>query len=163
MGSFVPLQFRTLFAYHWHTTRRLLDCAAKLNPSEVTADPGYGQGSIHAIFFHLLRTDYLWRLGLETGQRPQPPVMEAYPTLESLREGLEREEQAWQAFLERLTEEETMGSVRLADRNGVMHDYQRWRILQHIVLHGMQHHAELARLLTERGQSPGNLDFIFFG
>ena len=37
-----------------------------------------------------------------------------------------------------------------------------WRVLQHLILHGMQHHAELAQLLTAKGQSPGNLDFIFF-
>jgi len=163
MGSFAQTQFQTLFAYHWHTTRRLLDCAANLNPAEVTANPGYGQGSIHTIFFHLLRTDYLWRVRLETGERPQPPAIEAYPTLESLREGFESEAQAWQAFLERLTEEEIMGGIRLADRHGAMHDFLRWRILQHVILHGMQHHAELAQLLTAKGQSLGDIDFIFFG
>jgi uncharacterized damage-inducible protein DinB len=37
-----------------------------------------------------------------------------------------------------------------------------WRVLQHLVLHGMQHHAELAQLLTAVDRSPGDLDFIFF-
>jgi uncharacterized damage-inducible protein DinB len=38
----------------------------------------------------------------------------------------------------------------------------RWRIFQHLVLHGMQHHTELAQLLTAKGQSPGDIDFVFY-
>jgi uncharacterized damage-inducible protein DinB len=39
---------------------------------------------------------------------------------------------------------------------------ERWRILQHLVLHGMQHHTEIAHGLTVKGHSPGDIDFIFF-
>ncbi len=34
-------------------------------------------------------------------------------------------------------------------------------ILFHLVLHCMQHHTELAELLTRRGKSPGEIDFIY--
>jgi len=34
--------------------------------------------------------------------------------------------------------------------------------LQHLILHGMQHHTEIAQLLTLKGQSPGDIDFIFY-
>ncbi|HXF60224.1 MAG TPA: hypothetical protein VNK95_01325 [Caldilineaceae bacterium] len=37
-----------------------------------------------------------------------------------------------------------------------------WRVLQHLVLHGMQHHTEIAQLLTTKGESPGDIGFIFF-
>jgi uncharacterized damage-inducible protein DinB len=37
-----------------------------------------------------------------------------------------------------------------------------WRILQHVILHGMQHASEIAKRLTEFGHSPGNIDFIYF-
>ncbi len=31
-----------------------------------------------------------------------------------------------------------------------------------LVLHGMQHHAELALMLTQKGKPPGDIDFIFY-
>ncbi|MCA9871854.1 MAG: hypothetical protein KC487_15925 [Anaerolineae bacterium] len=37
-----------------------------------------------------------------------------------------------------------------------------WRVLQHLILHGMQHHTELAQLLTAEGQSPGDIDLLFY-
>jgi uncharacterized damage-inducible protein DinB len=52
--------------------------------------------------------------------------------------------------------------MELINRRGDIFPTPRWRVLQHLVLHGMQHHSELAQLLTAKGQSPGNIDFIFY-
>jgi uncharacterized damage-inducible protein DinB len=32
----------------------------------------------------------------------------------------------------------------------------------HVVLHGMQHRSEAAAILTDYGQSPGDIDLIVF-
>ncbi len=61
-------QFQTLYAYHFHTTRLLVDCAEKLTEADYRANPGYGHGSIHDTLFHLLRTDMSWRRA--EGRRP---------------------------------------------------------------------------------------------
>ena len=155
-------QFQTLFAYHWHTNARLLECAAKLPESDYKAHPGFGHGSIHDLLFHLLRTDYSWRLGLETGQQPAPLNPEDFPDLTTLQAGFEREQTAWQTLLNGLDVEEIEAGIELVRRSGASAIIPRWRILQHVVLHGMQHHTEVAQLLTAKGQSPGDIDFIFF-
>ena len=153
---------QTLFDYHWHTTERLIDGAAKLTPDDYNANPGFGHGSVHDLLFHLLRTDRSWRLALETGQQLPPIKPEEYADLAALQAGFAEEEVAWQALLGPLTGEEFEGNVDLTNWRGEPVTFARWRVLHHLVLHGMQHHAELAASLTAKGQSPGNLDFIFY-
>jgi uncharacterized damage-inducible protein DinB len=159
---FSQTQFQTLFAYHWQTTQRLLAQAAKLSEAEYTAHPGYGHGSIHDLFFHLLRTDQGWRVALETGQQAAPLQAEGFPTLAALQAGFANEQAAWQVLLDQLRAEEIEGTIKLVTRRGDLFAPARWRVLQHLILHGMQHQTELAQLLTAKGQSPGDIDFIFF-
>jgi uncharacterized damage-inducible protein DinB len=44
MMAYGRTQFETLFAYHWHTTRRMLDAAAQLGEAETREDPVEGRG-----------------------------------------------------------------------------------------------------------------------
>jgi uncharacterized damage-inducible protein DinB len=159
---FSQSQFQTLFAYHWHIRSRLLACAAQLSETEYHAHPGYSHGAIHDLLFHLLRTEHSWRIGLETGQQMAPIKPEHYPTLAAIQRGVEQEQQAWQTLLDKLSAAEIEGDVNLTDWQGETSPTPRWRILQHLMFHGMQHHTELAHLLTAKGQSPGDIDFIFF-
>ena len=155
-------QFQTLFAYNWHTTRQLIECAARLSEAEYTENPGYGHGSIHDLLFHLLRSARNWRQTLESGRQPASPTVEDYPDLEAIKAGFAGEQVAWEGYLEGLSEAEIDEAMELTNRRGETFLTPRWRVLQHLVLHGMQHHSELAQLLTARGQSPGNIDFIFY-
>ena len=61
-----------------------------------------------------------------------------------------------------LSDGDIAAEVELTNWRGDRLKLPRWRVLQHLVLHGMQHHAGLARLLTARGHSPGDIDFIFY-
>jgi uncharacterized damage-inducible protein DinB len=66
---FVKSQYQTLFAYLWHIRSKPLKCAEQLSLRDYQDNPGYGHGSIYSLFFHLLRTEQSWRLGLETGKQ----------------------------------------------------------------------------------------------
>ena len=37
-----------------------------------------------------------------------------------------------------------------------------WQALTQLLFHSMQHRSEIALWLTEKGQSPGDLDFIYY-
>jgi uncharacterized damage-inducible protein DinB len=38
----------------------------------------------------------------------------------------------------------------------------RWHMVMQMVTHGAQHRSEAAAVLTAYGESPGDLDFLFF-
>ncbi len=101
-------------------------------------------------------------MALETGKQTAGVRPEEFPDLQSLRAGFEREQAAWQALMDGFSDQAIEGDVALTNWRGDRMAIPLWRVLQHLVLHGMQHHAELAQLLTAKGQSPGDIDFIFF-
>jgi uncharacterized damage-inducible protein DinB len=155
-------QFLTLFAYHWHLNERFLALAAQLNADDYNANPGYGHGSVHALLFHVMSTSCAWRNALETGQQRRPYQLSDFPDLPTLRAEFAHEQQAMQQYLDKLSDEVIGNPVTLRNWRGDPMQAPLWRILQHLILHGMQHHTELAQLLTAKGYSPGNIDFIFF-
>lgn len=145
---------QTLFSYHWHTTDRLIEGAARLSEEDY--------GPLHPILFHMLLVSRSWRVSLETGQQPRALAAEDYPTRASIAAGFAAERAAWETLLEGLSEEAIGEEMAMRRYNGQQADLARWRVLHQVLLHGMQHHSELAQLLTERGQSPGNIDFILY-
>jgi uncharacterized damage-inducible protein DinB len=152
---FIKNQFYTLLEYHWHTTKQLMKNAEKLSQAD------YFDG-IHEILFHILRTDNAWREALTTGIQQVPLSRADCPDLESLKLGFDLEEKAWHTYLGTLSEETLQEEINLQRAGGEEQTFLLWRILQHVVMHGMQHHAEIAFLLSQKGQSPGNIDFLFF-
>ena len=154
--------FQTIFAYQWHTYSHLLDLAAQLDEADYKEQTGYGKGSMHDIFFHLVRALNNWRQAMETGERLYSLNVEDYPTLEAVRAGFKKEQSAWQNFIDNLSAEEFEGDITFTRHSGEVENIARWRVMQHLALHGMQHFAELAHLLTLKGKSPGDIDFIFY-
>ena len=61
-----------------------------------------------------------------------------------------------------LDEDQIGGEIELQAGPDRVFRFGRWQVLYHVVLHGMQHHAEIAALLTDQGLSPGDIDFIFY-
>ncbi|MCB0200470.1 MAG: DinB family protein [Anaerolineae bacterium] len=155
-------QFKTLYAYNWHTTRHLMDCASKLNDDAYHANPGYGHGSIHDLLFHLLRANRGWRVALETGRQQAGIQPNDYTTLQSIKAGVDSEQAAWDLYLETLDDAQITADITLINWRGDPWTMPLWRVLQHLILHGMQHHTELAQLLTAEGQSPGDIDLLFY-
>jgi len=84
------------------------------------------------------------------------------PTLESLRNRWQEEEQAMRAFLLSLSDERLADTVRYTTTRGVPYENVLWHLLVHVVNHGTQFRGEAGIWLAECGHSPGDLDFIAF-
>jgi uncharacterized damage-inducible protein DinB len=61
-----------------------------------------------------------------------------------------------------LTAEQIDEEVRILAGPGRALSIARWKVLHHVLFHGMQHHAEIAHILSEKGQVVGDIDFFFY-
>ena len=66
------------------------------------------------------------------------------------------------AYLASLCDEDMESHLRYTTDTGIERDRILWHCLVHVANHGTQHRSEAAALLTEYGQSPGELDFTVF-
>ena len=87
---------------------------------------------------------------------------EDFPTPEKLLERWSDEAMKMRNFLGDLTEQGIMGKFKYTNTVGQDLEYTIADILNHVVLHGMQHRAEVALMLTDFGFSPGNLDYSLY-
>ena len=155
--------FQSVFGYHFWANGRILDKASLIPPDEFEEDLGVGHGSLQSTLFHMVRTEDVWSQLMENGELASAPLtpsnLSSLPTIKAKWMEIE---QKYLKFLDRAADEDFESIIQVKDQNGIITPYQRWRMLQHILYHGAQHRAEAALILTHLGQSPGDLDFIFY-
>jgi uncharacterized damage-inducible protein DinB len=144
---------RYLFAYDRWATRRVLGRTTAVDPVVWGATGVVGERGLGTILVHAFGAHQRWWLWLSgSGEEPRPE-REPLPHPEQLRASWEA---AWTALDGWL---DTIDDAWLAgEQDGI----PRWRMLAHVVNHGTQHRSEAAALLTDAGQSPGELDMISF-
>ena len=151
--------YQIQFDFHFALTQRLLTLARALPAELYQAQIGYSHGSIHNTFVHMLGADQLWRKVI--ANLPDPERLPESATIEAVAAWLAVERQGWHELLAPL---DTATLFATFDRETPWgsHAFTMWTTLQHVILHGMQHQSELARLLTEAGHSPGDTDFLTY-
>ena len=156
-------EIATLFDYNYWANHRVLDAAARVTPAQFVAPAGLSHGSLRGALVHVLSAEVVWRLRCQEGISPPAMLLETgFPTLASLREFWSEEEEAMRAYLGGLTADNITGNIRYQTTKRVPHENALWHLLAHVVNHGTQFRGEAAIALTAYGQSPGDLDFIFF-
>lgn len=159
LGTIVLLK---ALAHRRWAMARIFAAAGGLSDEEYHADTGASHASLHALLFHMLRVAATWR-GVVTAPDQLPPVLapEDHPNLEMIRMAWEREDQAFTALIEGLSEEELAATIQVSHpRYGTQATTRAFPVVQ-VVLHDMQHRSEAAHILSSYGRSPGDLDFIF--
>ena len=149
----------TLYEYDCWANRRIFDGAQQLSEEQYRAPSAFG--SLHHALSHLAGVEILWRTLAQDGTLTNcrlPSRNSA--SLDEVRALWQEEEK--RAFLEGLTEADLAAELELTSPRGDTNSYARWEMLNHMLLHSMQHRTEAAAILTEHGRSPGDLDFIFF-
>jgi uncharacterized damage-inducible protein DinB len=111
----------------------------------------------------MLNVERTWRtVTLEGSGRPPRIIEEEIPDASALSVRWQGEQQTMRKLLAGLPDGSLDIPKKITDRSGKSYEWLLWQPLFQVLNHGAQHRSEAAVLLTEFGQSPGDIDFIFF-
>jgi uncharacterized damage-inducible protein DinB len=126
------------------------------------APASFPHGGLRGTLTHALFAEWIWRNrweGTSPNYRLKP---EDFPTVESLRVRWAEEESRLMAFVDSLTDEKLNSVFHYQNTEGKAFQRILWQAMAHVVNHGTQHKTEAAALLTDFGQSPGDIDLVYF-
>lgn len=156
-------EIKTFYDYNYWANGRILETAAKAPASEFTTPALLSHGSLRGTLAHILGAEWLWRMRFQQGISPTGmPKVDEFPELASLRARWQSEEQAMREFLGSIDDSGLERVVGYTNTRGSAFQTPLWQILLHVVNHGTQFRSEAAVWLTQKGYSPGDLDFIAF-
>ena len=144
--------------FHAWANDRILTTASDLSDEELRRRGVLDHGSAFDTLRHLVDVDWSWREGCIGNDVGETFVWDHGFVLDDLA--------AIHAFC--LEEDDRLRRyVESLDQAGLDEPLAdgdprepRWLVVAHVVNHGTQHRSELARYLTESGNSPGELDLL---
>ncbi len=151
-----------LFDYNYWANKKLVAMAAKLTSEQFTAPGSFPFGGVRGTLVHILDAEYSWRMLLGQGILTDEMKETEFAALDAVEKRWQDEEAAMRGYLAGLKDEDLTGLVRYTTDKGIRRERVRWHCLYHVVNHGTQHRSEAAALLTDFGQSPGDMDFTVF-
>lgn len=150
-----------LFEYNDWANQQILAMAEQVSLEQLTMPKVFGWGSLRGELVHVMDAEYAWRELLQNGIHIEELSPEDFGDVTAIRERWQQENEALQAYLHSLTDEDMLGTIHYEafDRQ-----YNRilWHCLLHVVNHGTQHRSVCAAILTDFGFSPGDIDFTRF-
>lgn len=144
--------------FHAWANRRIIETAAELTDDELRRAGPFDHGTAFQTVRHLVDVDWSWREFCTGNDVGETYVWEKFPLedLASLGAFSGSEDARLLAYVGSLDDASLAEPLTLSDGTSV----PRWLIIAHVVNHGTQHRSELARYLTDRGHSPGELDLL---
>lgn len=152
------------FEYNLWANRRVLDEAAGVTAEQWEQKGSPESRSLREVLAHMLIVERNWRLLSAHGMVGADEVLrlEDLPDVRAMHALATKETEYMQILLADWSDEAFSEVESVTRWDGRQVSLVRWHMLQHLLLHSMQHRSEAGMLLTAYGRSPGDLDFIFF-
>lgn len=152
----------TIYDYNYWANRQILAASARVSQEQFLAPAAHSYGSLRGTLVHTFDAEYSWRMLCQHQSMQFEADEAAFPSVAVLEQRWGPEEHAMRDYLAQLSDDDLNGIIRYTTPEGVLRERVLWHCLLHVVNHGTQHRSEAAALLTEYGQSPGELDFTVF-
>jgi uncharacterized damage-inducible protein DinB len=162
---------RLIYDYNYWATRQLLTAAEKLTLEQFLAPAAFPHGGLRGTLVHIMDAEHGWGMlfqqagdkgGTEIRWLAEDMIETDFPTLDSLEIRWLDEEAGMRKYLSNLKDEDPAGTIRWTNPDDTKRERVLWHCLFHVVNHGTQHRSEAAAILTDFGQSPGDIDFTLF-
>lgn len=142
--------------------RRALESASALSTEEFARDLGSSHASVRDTLTHVVWAEWLY-LRRWQGTSPQTVFRSAdFPRPDDLKARWSEVEAEHRAFVESVTTESLLASVRYVNLRGEARQYPLWRQMYHLVNHSSYHRGQVATLLRQLGARPLATDFLLF-
>ena len=151
-----------LYKYNQWTNKKILGATSMVTQEQFLAPASFPHGGLRGTLVHALFAEWIWRNRWEGNSPNYRLKPEDFPTFESLRTRWAEDEKLLMAFVENVTEERLNSKFSYKATDGTPHERILWHAMAHLVNHGTQHKTEAAAMLTDFGQSPGDIDMIFY-
>ena len=151
-----------LFEYNSWANSRILQAASKVSQGQFTDPASFPHGGVRGTLTHILFAEWIW-LKRWQGKSPSTGLTpEDFPTLKSLQTRWRQEEKELMEFVESVDDDKLNKVFYFNTTRGEARQNILWQAMVHLINHGTQHRSEAAALLTEMGDSPGDIDLIVF-
>jgi uncharacterized damage-inducible protein DinB len=150
-----------LFDYNYWANRQILAAARELPDERFTAPSDITWRNLRGTLVHMLDVERSWRDRIRGESRARwdnPLPEEDFPTVGALAERWERDEAAMRDWLDGLDDYAIAAIVDLGGNDR----FPLWHFLLHIITHSAQRRRDAAILLTNAGQTPAEIDFLYY-
>jgi uncharacterized damage-inducible protein DinB len=154
-------QIRRVFEYNVWANHLLLEKVEKLSVKQLNAPLHFPHGSLWETLFHIFDAEWIWRKRIQGEPSLPDHEIEDYKDLTALRSAWSLEEKSLATFLAEKDDADLSCEISYTTKAGQFTG-RLGDILIHLAMHGMQHRAEVAQMLTGAGQSPGDIDYGIF-
>jgi uncharacterized damage-inducible protein DinB len=152
----------SLYDYATWANDKVLAQVAELSDDAYRRPMAAQTRSVHDTLVHLVSAEWRWYEAWRGGAFvPADLNAEALDTLAALRSRWADLAELRHAHLGSLSEADLDEQLQRT-RGWRTLSFIRWQAMATVVLHGVQHRAEIAEYLTAAGRSPGDLDFILY-
>jgi uncharacterized damage-inducible protein DinB len=151
-----------LFGYNSWANSRILQAATKVSQGQFAAPAAFPHGGLQGTLTHTFFAEWIWRKRWQ-GESPATWMTpEEFPTLKSIQTRWLQEEKELMEFVKSVEDDKLNDVFSFKTTRGETRQNILWQTMLHVINHGTQHRSEAAALLTEMGNSPGDIDLILF-
>ena len=148
---------QTMLDYHLGLGEKLWASVDQLSDAQFVQDIPYSVGSIRNQLVHLVTIETRWLRGLQGDANARAFQLEPaeYPDRKAVRE-------LWEAHTQMVQEVVKKFDGDMLDQPAAGMNEPAWQILMHLVIHGVDHRAQILRGLHDLGVATFPQDFIIY-